>query len=64
MPPDTPIPMPLAGLRVGLPTQYFLDEDGIIRSIVQGPVTPESAASNLALLGLDPPAGASPSDAP
>ena len=36
----------------GLPTQYFLDENGIIRSIVQGPVTPESAASNLALLGL------------
>ena len=29
----------------GLPTQYFLDGDGIIRSIVQGPVTPESAAS-------------------
>jgi thiol-disulfide isomerase/thioredoxin len=42
----------------GLPTQYFLDGDGIIRSIVNGPVTPESAASNLALLGLEPPAGA------
>ncbi len=39
----------------GLPTQYFLDEDGVIRSILQGPVTPESAASNLALLGLEPP---------
>jgi len=39
----------------GLPTQYFLDEDGIIRSIVQGPVTPESAASNLTLLGLEAP---------
>jgi cytochrome c biogenesis protein CcmG/thiol:disulfide interchange protein DsbE len=48
----------------GLPTQYFLDEDGIIRSIVQGPVTPESAASNLALLGLDPPAEASASTGP
>jgi len=51
----------------GLPTQYFLDEDGIIRSIVQGPVTPASAASNLALLGLEPPAGSpapSPSGAP
>jgi peroxiredoxin len=48
----------------GLPTQYFLDEDGIIRSIVNGPVTPESAASNLALLGLEPPAEAMPSDAP
>ena len=42
----------------GLPTQYFLDGDGIIRAIVNGPVTPESAASNLALLGLEPPAGA------
>ena len=40
----------------GLPTQYFLDGDGIIRSIVNGPVTPESAASNLALLGLASPA--------
>ncbi len=40
----------------GLPTQYFLDRDGIIRSIVQGPVTLASAASNLALLGLGPPA--------
>jgi cytochrome c biogenesis protein CcmG/thiol:disulfide interchange protein DsbE len=36
----------------GLPTQYFLDENGVIRSIVQGPVSPESAAANLALLGL------------
>ena len=42
----------------GLPTQYFLDADGVIRSIVNGPVTPESAASNLALLGLEPPAAA------
>ena len=41
----------------GLPTQYFLDADGIIRSIVQGPVTQESAAANLALLGLAAPAG-------
>ncbi len=39
----------------GLPTQYFLDGDGVIRAIVQGPVTPESAAANLALLGLDAP---------
>ena len=44
----------------GLPTQYFLDGDGVIRSIVNGPVTPQSAASNLALLGLEPPAEASP----
>jgi len=44
----------------GLPTQYFLDGDGIIRSIVQGPVTRESAASNLALLGLQAPAASTP----
>jgi peroxiredoxin len=43
----------------GLPTHYFLDENGVIRSIVNGPVTPESAASNLALIGLAPQAGAS-----
>ena len=55
----------------GLPTQYFLDENGVIRSIVQGPVTPESVASNLALLGLEAPASlpssspsAFPSDTP
>ncbi len=47
----------------GLPTQYFLDQEGIIRSIVQGPVTPETAASNLALLDLEPPPS-SPTDAP
>jgi thiol-disulfide isomerase/thioredoxin len=39
----------------GLPTQYFLDGSGVIRSIVQGPVTPESAAAALALLGLAAP---------
>jgi thiol-disulfide isomerase/thioredoxin len=38
----------------GLPTHYFLDENGVIRSIVNGPVTPESAASNLARIGLVP----------
>jgi thiol-disulfide isomerase/thioredoxin len=42
----------------GLPTHYFLDENGVIRSIVNGPVTPESAASNLALIGLAAPGGA------
>jgi thiol-disulfide isomerase/thioredoxin len=47
----------------GLPTQYFLDGDGVIRSVVQGPVTRASAASNLALLGLEAPAG-SPEAAP
>jgi thiol-disulfide isomerase/thioredoxin len=50
----------------GLPTQFFLDSDGVIRSIVQGPVTPASAAHNLALLGLTDPGGpaAAPGDAP
>jgi len=47
----------------GLPTQYFLDENGTIRAIVQGPVTPGSAASNLALLGLRVP-DESPETAP
>jgi thiol-disulfide isomerase/thioredoxin len=41
----------------GLPTQYFVGGDGVIRAVVQGPVTPSSAASNLALLGLAPPGG-------
>jgi len=46
----------------GLPTQYFLDGEGVIRAIVQGPVTPESGAVNLAILGLAAPgaAGATP----
>ena len=43
----------------GLPTQYFIDENGIIRNVVQGPVTPESAAGHLAGLGLAPPDAAS-----
>ncbi len=42
----------------GLPTQLFLDADGIIRAIVQGPVNGQLAAANLALVGL-PPAGGS-----
>jgi len=41
----------------GLPTHYFLDGSGIIRSVVQGPVTPESAADALARIGLRPPPG-------
>ena len=44
----------------GLPTQIFLDEDGIIRAIVQGPVDPEIAAANLALVGLAPKPATSP----
>ena len=47
----------------GLPTQIFLDADGIIRAIVQGPVDTGIAAASLALVGL-PPAGASSSDVP
>ena len=46
----------------GLPTQYFIDEAGIIRSIVQGPVTPATAASNLDLLGLEAPAASPDAD--
>jgi cytochrome c biogenesis protein CcmG/thiol:disulfide interchange protein DsbE len=44
----------------GLPTQVFLDANGIIRSIVQGPVDAETAAANLALVGLGPERPASP----
>src|SRR5665811_2261333 len=44
----------------GLPTQVFLDANGIIRAIVQGPVDAEIAAANLALVGLPPEPGASP----
>lgn len=48
----------------GLPTQVFLDANGIIRSVVQGPVTPESAAEALARIGLRPPPGSGASPAP
>ena len=44
----------------GLPTQVFLDANGIIRAIVQGPVDAETAAANLALVGLGPERPASP----
>ena len=44
----------------GLPTQVFLDANGIIRAIVQGPVDAEIAAANLALVGLEREPGASP----
>ena len=39
----------------GLPTQIFLDADGVIRAIVQGPVNAEIAAASLAVAGLGPP---------
>lgn len=44
----------------GLPTQVFLDANGIIRAIVQGPVDAETAAANLTLVGLGPERPASP----
>ena len=44
----------------GLPTHLFLDADGIIRAIVQGPVDGQIAAANLALVGLSPASGSSP----
>jgi thiol-disulfide isomerase/thioredoxin len=48
----------------GLPTQFFLDSEGVIRAIVQGPVTPASAAYYLSLLGLTDPgdSAAAPGD--
>ncbi|MGZ6340749.1 MAG: TlpA disulfide reductase family protein [Candidatus Limnocylindrales bacterium] len=34
----------------GLPTQFFLDGEGVIRSVVQGPVDYDAAAADLALI--------------
>jgi cytochrome c biogenesis protein CcmG, thiol:disulfide interchange protein DsbE len=51
----------------GLPTQLFLDRDGIIRKVVLGPITRGDAEATVAgLLGLGPssPAAASPSPTP
>ena len=47
----------------GLPTQIFLDSDGIIRAIIQGPVDAQFATASLALVGL-PPSGADAPGAP
>jgi thiol-disulfide isomerase/thioredoxin len=44
----------------GLPTQVFVDANGVIRAIVQGPVDAQIAAADLALIGLPPQATASP----
>ena len=45
----------------GLPTQIFLDANGIIRAVVQGPVDAQIAAAGLATIGLPPlPAASSP----
>ncbi len=46
----------------GLPTQLFIDVDGVIRAIVQGPMTAETIATSLRAIGLQPPA-ASPTPA-
>lgn len=40
----------------GLPTQLFLDTDGVIRAIVQGPMTAETVTTSLRAVGLKPPA--------
>jgi thiol-disulfide isomerase/thioredoxin len=52
----------------GLPTQFFIDGSGIVRSVVQGPVTEQTAAANLALIGAAPgspaSAGAPPASSP
>lgn len=48
----------------GLPTQVFLDGNGVIRAIVQGPVDARIAAADLALIGLPPEATASPAATP
>ena len=39
----------------GLPTQFFIDASGVVRAIVQGPVTAASAAANLAAIGVAAP---------
>ena len=45
----------------GLPTQIFLDANGIIRAVVQGPVDTQIAAAGLATIGLAPvPAASAP----
>ena len=43
----------------GLPTQFFIDANGIVRAVIQGPVTPDTARAALAAIGVSPP-GASP----
>lgn len=44
-----------------LPTQFFIDADGVIRDVAQGPMTVESASAYIER--ILPPAGASPSGA-
>jgi len=47
----------------GLPTQLFIDGDGVIRAMVQGPMTAETVATSLRTIGLEPPA-VTPTPAP
>ena len=47
----------------GLPTQFFIDRAGIIRSVVLGPVGVTSAEQNLAPI-LEPLPSASPAASP
>ena len=47
-----------------LPTHVFIDPDGVIRSVIQGPLSPEAAAAQVeAILPAQPPM-ASPSTTP
>jgi cytochrome c biogenesis protein CcmG/thiol:disulfide interchange protein DsbE len=48
----------------GLPTQVFVDANGIIRAVVQGPVDAAIASANLALIGLAPGSGLDPTASP
>ena len=39
----------------GLPTQFLLDGDGVVRVVIQGPVSVASAEAALRAVGLEPP---------
>jgi peroxiredoxin len=45
----------------GLPTQFFIDANGVIRSVVQGPLSRESAIANLEAIAPAPSGSAGPS---
>lgn len=45
----------------GLPTQFFIDANGIVRAVIQGPVTPDTARAALARIGVTPPGAPTPS---
>jgi len=44
----------------GLPTQLFLDRDGVIRNVVLGPITKEQAEAYLAPLLSEPAVSTAP----